>query len=365
MSHFLFHLGHPAHFLLFKHSFSILQEKGHRITIAIKKKDVLEKLLENEAIPYINLLPEGRQNNKIGMLWGMIKTDIKLLGLCLKSRPNLMIGTSYAISHVGKLLSIPSINVNEDDWDAVPIYAKFSYPWASIILTPDSCSTGTWEHKTTKYSGYHELAYLHPNRFVPDIQIAAKYVDHTSPYFLIRFASFKAHHDKGIQGITDENARLLINLLSEHGKIYITSERELPSAFEKYRLKINPVHIHHVMAFSKIYIGDSQTMACEAGLLGIPFIRINDFVGRLGYLNEIENKYGLGHGYKSADQGKMFEVLYKWLNDPTLNETWQLKKTKVLEDKIDVTAFLVWFIENYPESVKTMKENQDYQRIFN
>lgn len=33
----------------------------------------------------------------------------------------------------------------------------------------------------------------------------------------------------------------------------------------------------------------------------------------------------------------------------------------MLADKIDVTAFLVWFIENWPESFKIMKENPDYQ----
>lgn len=29
----------------------------------------------------------------------------------------------------------------------------------------------------------------------------------------------------------------------------------------------------------------------------------------------------------------------------------------MLSDKIDVTAFMVWFIENYPKSAKIMKEN--------
>ena len=35
-----------------------------------------------------------------------------------------------------------------------------------------------------------------------------------------------------------------------------------------------------------------------------------------------------------------------------------------LHDKIDVTAFLVWFVENYPESFRIMKENPDYQLNF-
>jgi hypothetical protein len=36
----------------------------------------------------------------------------------------------------------------------------------------------------------------------------------------------------------------------------------------------------------------------------------------------------------------------------------------MLSDKIDVTAFMVWFVENYPESAKIMKENPDYQWRF-
>ena len=44
-------------------------------------------------------------------------------------------------------------------------------------------------------------------------------------------------------------------------------------------ININPLDIHHVMSFASIYIGDSQTMAAEAGVLGTPFIRFNDFVG--------------------------------------------------------------------------------------
>ena len=36
----------------------------------------------------------------------------------------------------------------------------------------------------------------------------------------------------------------------------------------------------------------------------------------------------------------------------------------MLADKIDVTAFLVWFVENYPQSFQIMKENPDYQLRF-
>ena len=55
-----------------------------------------------------------------------------------------------------------------------------------------------------------------------------------------------------------------------------------------------------MMAFASLYIGDSQTMAAEAGVIGVPFVRFNDFVGRIGYLRELEDTYHLGFGVHAS-----------------------------------------------------------------
>ena len=47
-----------------------------------------------------------------------------------------------------------------------------------------------------------------------------------------------------------------------------------------------------------------------------------------------------------------------------LKEKWQEKRDLMLKDKIDVSQFFVWFIENYPESARIMRENPDYQYRF-
>jgi len=113
---------------------------------------------------------------------GMLKADLKLLFFALGKKPDLMAGTSYAISHVGKVLSIPSINVNEDDWDVVPFYARLSYPWASVIISPRVCRTGKWQNKKIEYDGYHELAYLHPNYFSPDKTVVRNILIRMNPF---------------------------------------------------------------------------------------------------------------------------------------------------------------------------------------
>lgn len=137
--------------------------------------------------------------------------------------------------------------------------------------------------------------------------------------------------------------------------------------------------MHHVMAFASLYIGDSQTMAAEAGVLGTPFVRFNDFVGRLSYLHELEHSviqtahqddfvmmldnqvsdekhYSLGFGHKTADIEGFYKSIMYWLNESERKQICSVRRERMLADKIDYAKFLTWFIENYPQSAKQAKE---------
>lgn len=360
----LFHLGHPAHFHLYKNVIKNLKSENHEVSILIKKKDILEDLLKEADLPYINILEKGRKDHKLGMVYGLIMQDYGVLKLCLKKKQDILVGSSASISHVGKLLNIPSINVTEDDAEIVPMFAKLAFPWTSVVIAPYVCSVGKWVDKKIPYSGYNELAYLHPNHFIPNKRIVEKYFSSEGDYFIIRLAKLTAHHDKGISGINKNIISQLINILKDRGRIYITSEREIEEEFEQYRIAINPLDMHHVMAFSTLYIGDSQTMAAEAGVLGVPFIRFNDFVGKIGYLNELERKYKLGYGIKTKDSDKLFEKVNELIQSKNLKQVFQNRRKSMLEEKIDFASFLTWFIQEYPKSAEIMKDNPDYQKRF-
>jgi len=145
---------------------------------------------------------------------------------------------------------------------------------------------------------------------------------------------------------------------------YITSERPLEPQFEKYRIKINPLDMHHVMAFASLYIGDSQTMAAEAGVLGVPFVRFNDFVGRIGYLRELEDTYHLGFGIKASAPGsvdKLCSRVEELVSMPSAERkaTFAALRQQMLSDKIDCAQFLTWFIENYPASADQTRNAND------
>ena len=370
-------LGHPAHFHMLKNAAKELTEHGHKVYFVIKKKDILEKLLSDAGHSY-TMIRESRSNNTLGLIKSVLGMELHMCSFLKTKQIDILIGSTLSFAS-RVLMHTPTIVMGEDDSDVVPKYANMVYPFASAILTPVVCDNGKWNNKSTKYPSYHELAYLHPNHFTADKTIVEGYgIDTTKPYFIMRFASLKAHHDNGISGINTQVAQRLIEILSSHGEIYITSERELEPQFEPYRIRINPLDMHHVMAFASLYIGDSQTMAAEAGVLGTPFVRFNDFVGRIGYLRELEDVYQLGYGIHASPlteespirrndgslQPSGTEALYSAIEQlvamPTeeRNALYTARRERMLSEKIDYAKFLTWFIENYPQSAKETKDKQ-------
>jgi len=105
-------------------------------------------------------------------------------------------------------------------------------------------------------------------------------------------------------------------------------------------------------------------MTSEAAVLGTPSIRSNSFVGKIAYLEEEEHKYGLTYGFLPENFNSLQRKIEELLSVSNLKEIWQQRRRIMLNDKIDVTAFYVWFIENYPNSTKIMKEDPDYQYKF-
>ena len=368
------YLGHPAHFHLYKNVIANLKHDGHEVEVLIKKKENLEQLLQNSGIPYHNILREGRKDTKIGMGLGALKRMWRELVFCLRQKPDLLTGTSVENSYVGPLLRIPVIYCGEDDASVIPMQAKVCYPGANVVLTPDTCDDGKWAKKTTKYPSYHELAYLHPNHFSPSPEIVREQgINPDKPYAILRFVKLKANHDDNIKGITKDVAMRLIELMKPHMDIYITSERPLEPELEPYRIKINPIYMHHVMAYASLYIGDSQTMAMEAAVLGVPSIRFNDFVGRIGVMAELEDGnlngehvpcYHLGIGIKASENGSVDKLYAEVQNIMSMDgeerkRLWTARRNQMLADKMDYAKFLTWFIENYPASLIEVKDAKE------
>ena len=364
-------LNHPAHYYLFKCIIAGLKEKNHEVSIVIKGKDILEKLLSSERQKYVKI-NEKKQREESAFsvisrgIIELITQDINLYQHLNKFKADILIGTDIAITHVGRLRGIPSIVFNEDDYEINKLFCGFSYPFVSHIVSPLVCDVGKYKYKKISYSGYQKLAYLHPNHFKPDRSIVDKYISNKKPYFMIRLVSFTAGHDieKKHGGISSNLVKEVIYKLEKKGNVYINSEIDLPVGFNKYKLRINPLHIHHFLYYSDLFVSDSQSMSVEAAMIGSPSIRFNSFVGRISVLEELEHKYGLTFGIHNTQPQSLFEKIVELLDTPNLKEKFQKRRMEMLSEKIDVTAFMVWLIENYPESAKIMKNTPDYQWKF-
>jgi uncharacterized protein len=334
---FLIALGHPAHYHLFKNVASRLKDNGHEVHFAIRQKDVLRQLLEADGQKYAELgASKGRWPKHKALQYLRRLRD--MAGLLRALRPDLVLGTNGEVAHTGFLLRVPNMLVTEDDYHVTPLYARSCFPFARHILAPDTCDLGRWEKKAIHYPSYHELAYLHPNHFRPDRTIPDRYFGIGQPYFILRFVNLTAHHDHGIRGISGDLARRIVQRLSEEGRVYISAERSLEPDLEPYRIRISPEDMHHVLAFTRLFVGDSQTMAAECAVLGTPYIRCNDFVGRIGYLRDLEENYQLGVGISPSEPDRLLEVIDELLGEPDLWMIMAARRARMLSEKLDAAS---------------------------
>lgn len=355
--------GHPAHVHYYRNLAQELIKSGHKIIWLLKDIEVAKRLMVYYDFNYY-LLPAGK-DSLVYKIIRQIKCARILLKICMQEKVDLAIGTSVSIAHVSRISPTKSIIFDDDDDEVQPLITKYVNPYADTLLSPDILKDKRRRKDTMFYPGYHELAYLHPKRYAPNPEVL-KDVDLKigENYFIMRFNVFKAHHDVRVFGLSLDQKLKLIEILKPHGKIFITTEREIEPELKDYQLILNPGKIHSLLAFSGIFISDSQTMTSEAAVLGVPSLRCNSFAGRISNLEEMEHRYGLTFSYQPNDFEKMLDKLNELLTEPNLKEEWQRRRQKMLSDKIDVTAFWTWFINHYPESVKMVRDEEDFWEQF-
>ncbi len=355
----LIDIGHPAHVHLFKHFAWEMQKMNHEILFTCREKEFEIELLNKYAFKFKSF--GKKYHTTVGKIFGLIEFDIKEFFQGLKFRPDIFLshGSMYA-AHAATLLKKPHISF-EDTYNFEQI--KFYLPFTKVVLT------GDYNHpqlgpKNIQYAGYHELAYLHPNYFTPDIQVVRELgLQNTDKYCILRFVSWKASHDMGHKGLFMHNKIKAVNSLSKYSKVFISSEGQLPADLESYKFPLAPDKMHDAIAFASLIFGESATMISEGAVLGVPGMYL-DNTGRY-YTTEQESRYGLVYNFSESesDQQKAIAKAEEIIctNDRSF---WKKSHKKMLNDKIDVTSFLIWFIENYPESEAIMRKNPEFQNRF-
>jgi len=353
----LIDIGHPAHVHYFKNFIKIMENKGHKFCVISRDKEVTQKLLDSLRISYIN---RGKgKNTIIGKAFYLIKANFIILFAALKFKPDIFLSfvSPYA-AQVSFLLKKPHIAF--DDTEHAILGQLLYLPFTNVVFTPNRFKKN-FGKKQILFDGTMDICYLSKKYFSPDSSILTKLgIAEEQDYILLRFVSWHANHDIGQHGLEDEGKSKIITELSKTCKVIISSEDELPEAFEKYKIKLEPHEIHSALYFAKLYIGESTTMATESATLGTPAVCVNSSVKYFGVFEAfIENDLI----FPILDVDKIIELSNKLLMQ---DKTKFIEKSMLLlSNKIDVTAFMVWFVENYPTSFVVIKKDNNYQYNFN
>jgi len=348
----LIDIGHPAHIHLFKNFAWRMQERGHKILFTCRDRECVLQLMRVYEFVYDNF---GKHYSSVqGKIFGLLKNELQMLNTAIQFKPDLFLSHGSTIAAFTSFIMHKPHIAFEDTFNMEQV--KLSMPFTDVVLTGDYPHPSLGK-KEIKYPGYHELAYLHPNVFTPDESVLEILgMRKGDKYAIVRFVALQATHDIGHKGISYENKIKLVNTLSRHLRVFISSETELPDELKKYKINIPPEQMHNALAFAHLFIGESGTMASESAVLGTPNILIGPRAPFIGIHKELSNRFKLQHIFINIQEAWGLINYFARSNKP--KEEMKNKVDILYKNKIDVTAFLVWFINNYPESKNEAKNSE-------
>ena len=225
----LIDIGHPGHVHLFKFLAANLQDNGHNLYYSVRDIPVAKRLMDKFNMPYFDL---GKKSDSIsGKAWTVLKQDAELFNFVIKNQIDIGLSSGIVLSHVSRLTKMTSIMFDDDDDAQEHFVVKYGHPFTDVVLTPSAIKRGT--SKAIYYNGTHELAYLNPKRFKPDVNVLKRAgLKMGERFFIMRFVALKGHHDVGQTGLSLEQKIQLVNLLTKYGRVVITSERAIEDVFE-------------------------------------------------------------------------------------------------------------------------------------
>ncbi len=337
-------LLHPAHVHVFRNFIAATMERGDDVLITARDKDVTIDLLTEYGLDHIVISSQAVGAAGLATEW--VRRTTKLARIARSFRPDVMTGImGVSIAPIGRLLRAPSAVFYDTEFATTT--NRVVYPLATAVVTPD-CYSAPVNGNHIRYPSFHELAYLHPDRFRPDPEIAAAAgVNIEKSYSIVRFVSWEASHDHGELALTSDQKRSLVNRLSDHGQVLISSEMPLPDDLEPYAYSGPVGAIHHVIGFSSLVVGESATMASESAVLGTPSVYIAKT--SRGYIDDLEQRYGLVRHFEPHAFDHAVDTATSLMGDDAQQAAARARE-QLLVDKVDLTAWMLDFFEQYRRS---------------
>lgn len=355
----------PAQVHFYRHIYERLLEDGHQAFIIARAEQETMDLLREFDIPHsiFSTPPES----KVGKILTMPRDVISASQLLKKERVDIITGFGVYDAYCSALLGVPNvIFIDNEPKIGLRSYAlqfRLFYPFVDTLITPSYFREDLGE-KQIRINGIKEFAYLHPNYYTPDDSIFEDLgINKGERYFILRFNGLSAFHDLGVGGFTPEIKMALVKELEKHGNVFISSEKGVPPELREHTIKIPKNRIHDAPYYASLLVTDTQTMATEAAILGTPTVRCNSFVGPhdMGNFIELEKRYHLLFNFCDF-KGAMTKAI-EIARDDGIKSEWGRRRNQLFKENIDVAKFMIWYIENYPNSLDEIRNPKTQERF--
>lgn len=360
-------LNTPAQVHFYRNIIKGLERKGIGSHVAARDYGETVPLLEELGIDHF--IYSRPTSSKINKMVSMPSDVVRATSWLKKFDIGLITGFGVIDVFTSVLRGVPNLIFSDsepmiDNSHFYSIQFKAFMPFVDTIITPSYFRQDLGKNHL-KVKSLKEMAYLHPSYFSPDDSIYDLLsISKGEPYVILRFNAFDAVHDLGIGGFSDDDKRELVRRLEKHCRTFISSEKGIPSDLHDRIIKIPRSRIHDALYYANMLVTDTQTMATEAAILGTPTVRCNSFVGPkdMGNFIELEKNYGLIINLSHPQEA--IEKAEELIKNEQAKAEWGRKRSKLLNDYVDISALMTWLIENYPLHLEQFIDHPEMQSRF-
>lgn len=377
-------IQHPAHVHFFRNAVADLEERGYDVRVYARDKDVTCDLLEAHDMEYEVLA--GAAESAVELAKVQARYEYRILKRARELSPDALLAIGEpAVAHASTV--VDGYSVLFTDTEHATLQNAIAFPFADLVCTPrafrDDLGDGHYA-----YSGYHELAYLHPDRFTPDPGVLAEAGARTvapaapragagastgsetaadggsgtnsgtgfgtgsatgtvpdatgdEPLVVMRLVSWNAAHDIGRGGM-DGIERLVTELERFGATVLLSAEGDLSPTLADRKFDLPPDRMHDLLAHADLFLGESATMAIESAVLGTPSLYVSDLDA--GVLEELETRYRLLRRLpQQTGTDAVADAARELL--ATDDSTWERRRRRLLEETVDTTSFVVDTVE--------------------
>lgn len=198
-----------------------------------------------------------------------------------------------------------------DDGRNAGLHYWLARPFADVITSSDSDPESHGPNHL-RYPGLKAQMFLNASHFRPDPRIREQFGIQSERLFVVRFSSYTAAHDRNERGLSRGVRDAILKRLTAKGAVLLSVEehglRIVKGCSPTTALPVPPEAFHDLLAAADLYIGDSQSIAAEAAILGVPTLHLSSFANRLFYLNYLEEK-GLVTLFSPDEEDRLLEDL--------------------------------------------------------